>query len=122
MRAVKAVAAAVACVMLAGCANVGYVMNEYGDKRHETISTPYGTYKVWDRPAKRKIMTAPPLGRVAGDATVSGLTFGIAKTDPTVQEHQVVVRQWFREHGRNCTIKTSTEILRPQYEHTYTCQ
>lgn len=119
MRKIILIAAA---ALLGGCANAGYVMQTYGDKPHDTLETPHGTYWVWDRPALGKILTSPSPGQAAGLGMVSGLTLGIAKIDPTVQAHQDVVRQWFREQNRNCEIKTSAEILRPEFEHTYACK
>lgn len=117
----KWLAIAVVAVVLSGCQNAGYIMETYNVPK-KTVKSERGTFVVFDRPDLGKMMTTPSVGTLAGPAFVQGATFGAVKLDPPVQEHQAVARRFFRETGRNCTIRTSSEILRPEYEHTYSCR
>jgi len=108
--------------ILTGCQNAGYIMDTYGKVDKKTVSTAQGSFWVFDRPDAGKIMTTPTPGSMVAPATISGATLGMVKLDPVVQAHRDVAQQWFAQTGRTCEIKTSYEIWRPEYEHTYSCQ
>lgn len=115
-----AVAAAIA---LSGCQNAGYLLKTY-DKSvapKHILTTSAGTWWVFDRPDLGKIMTTPSPGTIVAPAVISGATVGLVKLDPVMQAHQEAAQAWFAQSGRTCSIKTSFEIWRPEYEHTYTC-
>ena len=111
------------CAGLGGCAgNWGYVLDTYTSSQGTNIETPNGTYRIWDRPDLGKVLTSPSIGSAIALGAVSGLTFMAVKIDPVVQAHQTAAKQFLASTGRNCEIKTSSEILRPEYEHTYLCR
>lgn len=118
----KALIACAMVGMLAGCQNAGYIMETYNKVPKQPVKTASGTFWIFDRPDQGKILTTPTPGSMIVPAYVSGLTLGAAKLDPLVQAHQEVAREWFKKTGRSCEIKTSTEIWRPEYEHTYQCR
>ncbi|MBV5264483.1 hypothetical protein [Pinisolibacter aquiterrae] len=97
-------------------------METYGSVSKEVIDTPNGTFWVFDRPDIGKIMTTPSPGTIAGPAFLSGLTLGMVVTDPVLASHQAIAKMWFEKTNRKCEIKTSFEIWRPEYEHTYVCK
>lgn len=117
----KRTIACAALVTLAGCQNAGYIMETYNPVRKVAYSSPTGNWWVFDRPDLGKIMTTPTAGQIAPAAAISGATVGLVKLDPVVQAHQEIAQKHFAATGRTCTIKTSYEIWRPEYEHTYAC-
>lgn len=118
----KYIVAAALVAGLAGCQNAGYIMDTYNQVGKQIVQTPGGNFWVFDRPDLGKIMTSPSPGTIAGPAVFSGMTLGMVKLDPVVQAHQAVAKMWFKQTGRTCEIKTSSEIWRPEYEHTYVCR
>jgi hypothetical protein len=108
-------------LMLTGCQNAGYIMKTYNPVKKVVYSSPTGNWWVFDRPDLGKIMTTPTAGQIAPAAAISGVTVGLVKLDPLVQAHQAIAQKHFAATGRKCTIKTSSEIWRPEFEHTYTC-
>lgn len=113
------------CVMtivLFGCQNAGYMMDTYNKVGKQQISTDAGPFWVFDRPDLGKIMTSPSPGSMAGPAFISGATLGAVKLDPVLNAHQAAANQYLSSTGRKCTLRTSFEIWRPNYEHTYTCK
>lgn len=121
MRALAITASISTAFALAGCQNAGYLMDTYNSVKKQTVQTPGGSFWVFDRPDLGKIMTTPTPGTITVPTLVSSSTLGLINVDPVVAAHQNVAKQWFAKTGRNCTIKTSFEIWRPEYEHTYTC-
>lgn len=110
-------------VVTAGCVpNAGYLMETYGARSHEVIEIGDGSFWVWDRPDLGKLMTSPSPGTIAGPALLRGLTLGAANLDPVLAVHQQVASLWFERTGRKCSLKTSFEIAKPEYEHTYQCE
>lgn len=107
---------------LASCQNVSYVMETYSKPGKQVLKTDQGDFWIFDRPDLGKMLTTPGPGTAFGIGVASGMTLGIAKVDPVVQFHQTVALTWFASTGRTCEIKTSSEILRPEYEHTYVCK
>lgn len=117
----RSIVTGLACLSLVGCA-AGPVMETYGSISKQVVETDGGDFWVFDRPDIGKILTTPSPGTIAGPAFVSGLTLQAVKLDPVIAAHQAVARAWFAKTGRKCEIKTSFEIWRPEYEHTYTCR
>ncbi|WP_376702512.1 hypothetical protein RQ479_21200 [Mesorhizobium sp. ISC25] len=112
-----------AALAITGCQNTGYLLKTYDASvapKH-VVQTAGGSFWVFDRPDLSKIMTTPSPGTIAAPAIVSGATIGLVKLDPVVAAHQAVAFQYFTQTGRTCEIKTSIEIWRPEFEHTYVC-
>jgi hypothetical protein len=112
---------AAAALLLASCGTYSYLLETYNGVEKQTISMAGGSFWVWDRPDLGKLLTSPTPGTIAGPSFISGLTFQTVKLDPVVASHQAVAAEFFRMAGRNCEIKTSFEIVRPEFEHTYRC-
>lgn len=116
--------AAVVAVGLAAasCQNAGYMMDTYNKVGKQSVSTDAGAFWVFDRPDLKKIMTSPTPGSMVAPSAVSAATLGVVKVDPLVQAHQKAALQYLSSTGRTCDLRTSSEIWRPNYEHTYSCR
>lgn len=110
------------CVCLASCQNAGYMMETYDKPGKVVFKSTAGTWWVFDRKDLGKLMTSPTPESMILPATVSGATFGLVTTDPTTFTHQKVAQEFLASTGRACEIKTTTELWRPNYEHTYVCK
>ena len=106
----------------ASCQNAGYMMDTYNKVGKQSVSIGSATFWVFDRPDLKKIMTSPTPGSMLAPSVVSGATLGAVKVDPLVQAHQNAALQYLSSTGRACDLKTSSEIWRPNYEHTYSCR
>lgn len=113
---------AASALLLGGCATYSYLLSTYNGVDKTVVSGPGGSYWVWDRPDLGKILTSPSPGTMVPSLVVQNLTLSMANADPKLAAHQQVVMDWFARDGRNCEIKTSFEIARPEYEHSYICQ
>lgn len=90
----------------------------------EVTRFEYGedTWRIFDDRDRNRMMTSPSLGATIGTSTVRGLTLGIADLDPEGLHHQAMVRAYLDQTGREaCAITETKLVLRPQYEHFYTC-
>ncbi|MER9710162.1 hypothetical protein NKJ13_07820 [Mesorhizobium sp. M0174] len=115
------IALAIIAATVSGCQNSGYIMKTYNPVQKQVVQTSGGSFWVFDRPDLGKIMTTPSAGTIAAPAFINGATIGLVNIDPVIAAHQAVAQQYFAQTGRQCTIKTSFEIWRPEYEHTYSC-
>ncbi|MER8529315.1 MULTISPECIES: hypothetical protein [unclassified Mesorhizobium] len=117
------IAVLAAALVIAGCQNSGYLLKTYSASvaRKHVVQTAGGSFWVFDRPDLGKIMTTPSPGTIAAPAIISGATVGLVKLDPVVAAHQAFALQYLAQTGRTCEIKTSVEIWRPEFEHTYVC-
>lgn len=118
----KGMIAAVALLALTGCQNAGYMMDTYNKPGKVQFKSSAGPYWVFDRKDINKLMTSPAPGSMILPASVSGATLGLVKLDPTTFTHQKVALEFLASTGRACEIKTTTELWRPNYEHTYVCR
>lgn len=110
-------------VMLSGCnSGYGYLEANYGLRAFTDVHTADGTFQVQDHPDAGKMLTIPSYGDIlAHPEPAPGATI-IVETDPVMLAHQGAAKQLFLQTGRNCKILTTVEIIRPEYEHTYTCK
>ncbi|MER8798671.1 hypothetical protein NKH75_31745 [Mesorhizobium sp. M0984] len=117
------IAVLAAALVIAGCQNSGYLLKTYSASvaRKHVVQTAGGSFWVFDRPDLGKIMTTPSPGTIAAPAIISGATVGLVKLDPVVAAHQAFALQYLAQTGRTWEIKTSVEIWRPEFEHTYVC-
>lgn len=107
--------------VLTGCQNAGYMMDTYNKVGKQPVQTAAGPFWVFDRPDLKKVMTSPTPGSMVGPAFIGGATLGTVKLDPVLLAHQDAALKYLSSSGRKCELKTSFEIWRPNYEHTYVC-
>jgi hypothetical protein len=97
-------------------------MTTYNKTGKQVVQVQGGTFWVFDRADLHKILTTPGPGTIVGPAIVGGATLGLVNVDPVMQAHQAVALKYLSSTGRTCDLKTSFEIWRPEYEHTYACR
>jgi hypothetical protein len=109
-------------VSLSGCSSgMGYLATNYGVEAGEVIQTKDGEYRVWDHAADGRILVSPtvsqllsqPISPNAGIVTEGGPREGAARN---------AALAWFKQSGRECAIKSSREVARPEFELTYACK
>jgi hypothetical protein len=119
MRRIFAVAL---CAGLAGCASVNYIVKEYGDVPMVEVTMPEDTYRVFDRPADRKLMITPSMSTGMRNAYVNGLTLGAANNEIPRANFEAASIQFLQEHGRpGCRVIEAHVLESPQWEVSYDC-
>lgn len=114
----------VAVAGLAGCSTTeGFGRaRQYNASKITKIQMPDDTYRVFEHPSEKTIMTVPSPAVSFGAGVASGATLGLAQVAPPEQRHEAAARQYLNDTGRqNCTITSGYLLIRPQHEFTYEC-
>lgn len=108
---------------LAGCASPQAIsrMTSYPSKV-TPVKMADDTYRVFEKPEERTIMTTPSIAASAAMGAARGATFGLANVMTPEQRHEAAAQQYLVQTGRpNCKITKGYLLAEPQYEFTYEC-
>lgn len=119
MRTVVAMAAA---LMVSACANVSYVLDEYGGiPPVDYVVDGDDNYRVFDKPQANKLMITPSYGRAMAGGFMKGATFGAADTAVPKPLFERAALGFLESTGRKCRILDGYMVLSPQWEFKYDC-
>lgn len=80
------------------------------------------TYRVFEKPEERSIMTTPSIAAAAAMGAARGATLGLANVMTPEQRHEAAAQQYLAQTGRpNCKITKGYLLAEPQYEFHYEC-
>jgi len=86
------------------------------------VAMPDDTYRIFEHPSEKSIMTTPSLGTAFGAGVAQGATLGLAQVAPAEQRHQAAAEQYLADTGRaDCKITSGYLLAQPQYEFTFEC-
>lgn len=106
-----------AALTLTACQGMGYAIQNYGSTPRLVWKDSTGKeFGIYDKPAENRMMVTASIGRAAAD----GATFG-ATRDPG-QTYRDAAVEYLAQQDRRCTAISTTVIVEPQYEVTYSCQ
>lgn len=118
------VAAALACMAVAGCAGIDESMR-FNDVPHVTFrdpSLPIGFW-IFDHPKENRMLINQDPGSAAGAGMARGLTLGIVDTSSPVQVFRKGAQLWLNSQGRDCVVTQVDRVLAPtNYVAKYRCK
>ncbi|ASP70375.1 hypothetical protein CDO28_01570 [Sinorhizobium meliloti] len=110
-------------VALAGCASPQAIsrMTSY-PSTVTPVKMADDTYRVFEKPEERSIMTTPSIAAAAAMGAARGATLGLANVMTPEQRHEAAAQQYLAQTGRpNCKITKGYLLAEPQYEFHYEC-
>lgn len=117
----KALATALLCAALSGCAGLDAALDYTG-----TPAMPYAdigdVWRVFDKPAEGKLMITPSLEHSGQQGAVTGVTLGAINGFLPGPVYGVAARHYLASTGRACVIVEGYELILTQWEFRYRCQ
>ena len=111
----------VAALSVAGCANLDYAVDEYGNTPMVVFEHSDHPYRVFDKPQANKIMMTASLGAAMGNGFIRGLTFGILNNNTSEPAMRSAAEAYLSSTGRTCQVSPGHLIQEPQWEFRYQC-
>lgn len=111
------------CATLASCASPQAIskMVSYPSKVTK-VKMADDTYRVFEKPDEKLIMTTPSIAASAAMGAARGATLGLAAVMTPEQRHEAAAQEYLKQTGRpQCTITKGYLLAEPQYEFTYSC-
>lgn len=111
----------IAVLGLGGCAGVSDAMT-YSGIPVTRFQYAEDNWRIFDDPAKNRMMTTPSVGKASAAGAANGLTLGLAQAIPEGLQHKEMVVAYMASTGRGaCTITKERKVIYGQYEFEYEC-
>ena len=107
--------------LLSGCASMEYIVKNYNEVPIVHHSTPYDTFRIFDKSAENKLMITSSLGMAAAGGFAKGLTFGASGPTTPRPVFQEAVESYLSKTGRACRVIDGYILADPQWEFRYDC-
>jgi hypothetical protein len=118
----RKVAVLFAAVILSGCANLNYVMENYNGIEPVNFAVAGADeYRVFDKPDQNRMMISSSLSSAMGQGAAAGLTLGAVDATPAKPLFQRAAEEYLASTGRSCTIVDGYLLIKPQWEFKYSC-
>jgi hypothetical protein len=110
-------------LLLTGCAGAQYAMQNYSgiDPISWASPTTRKSYRIFDKPAEKRLMITLSIGGAAAQGAGSGFTWGLVDTRTPEAVYQDAAIEWLATTGRKCKAEHTSLVLEPQYEVRYVC-
>lgn len=108
-------------VLLSGCANINYIMDNYSGVELKEVATQYDTFRVFDKPTENRLMITSSIASSVGQGVVGGALFNpaiAASPEPVFHE---AVELYLAQSGRKCEVQPGVLLAQPQWEFRYSC-
>jgi len=111
------------CALVAGCAGVGYILDNYSGVDPVSVFMPDDTYRVFEHRTDNRVMITPSLGAAGGAGFARGLTFGAINGVAPKPLFEAAVRNYLDKTSRqHCAITDGYILADPQYEFKFECK
>ena len=119
MKALHLIFLAFAASFLSSCANMQYIVSEYGETKVVKHKAPEQTIRVFDLPEKQKMMVTPTIGRSAAIGAGAGATLGLWQPGSDPFPLQKAAQHYLDSKNRNADIISGKLLVKPQWEFRY---
>lgn len=117
----KAISAAIAALLLAGCSQTLQAQSEYID-RVTHVEMPDDTYRIREHPKGDRLLITPSWGTIVKVGTQRGWTLGMAGKLPTDQANAAAARKHLDATGRaHCVLLSGSPLTEPFYQVIFDC-
>ena len=104
-----------------GCANLDYVLTNYGSLEPVVHKNRYDAFQIFDKPGEGRLLISSSPEAATASAFVRGWTFGASGPTASKPIYQQAVEEYFLKSGRQCRITDASFIIEPQWEFRYDC-
>lgn len=108
-------------LLLCGCAGVNTPDN-YADVDAVRFRDSDAVWRIFDKPAEKRMLVAPTIGATMDQEFVDGLTFGAVNAYYSSSQYRTAAEAWLVHTGRHCKITDSSDAAKPQWEFQYRCR
>lgn len=115
-------AAALAGLVLSGCAGVSYIGENFGSQDKQEIAMPDDTYWVFDKPGEMRMAISSSPGAAFATGTAQMMTLYTVNANPEAAKFEAAAAAFLEKSGRpECKPTASQFIVTPYYEVRYEC-
>jgi len=118
----KLILIAVLSILLAGCAGMGYALDNYSGVPVYHVQAAGDTWRVFDKPDESRMMVTSSVGAAMAQGLGRGLLLNAVDNTPPEPQFRQAARQYLDATNREeCEIADAYLIITPQFEVIYEC-
>lgn len=106
-------------LLLCGCAGTP---DNYSDVAAVRFRDSDGVWRIFDKPAEKRMLVAPTVGTTLDQEFIDGLTVGMVDAYYTASQYRTAADAWLVHTGRHCKITDASDAASPQWEFQYRCR
>ncbi len=114
--------ALVLALSLGACSAPQQIADDYRDTPRTTFTYENSTYRIFDKPSAGKLVITPSVASAMGTSLLRRMTFGTYGKAAPQAAVEAAVASYLTSNGRKCTADSATQVRKPQWEFTYTCE
>lgn len=108
-------------LLLCGCAGIDTPDN-YDDITVVRFRDSDAVWRIYDKPADKRMVVAPTIGATMDQEFVDGLTIGMVDSYYSPAQYRTAAETWLVHTGRHCQITDTSDAAKPQWEFRYRCR